>query len=70
MVIIPIANIGAVIAFDTSNRDRRRNNILSEIFGKTFSALGYVSFLDMGDESFWIVFPSTLDIAFECRCFR
>ena len=65
IVIIPIADIVAIIPFDASDGDGGRHNIFSEIFCDSLSTLGDFSLLHMGDKSLWILFPSSLDIAFD-----
>ena len=67
VIAIPVAYGVAVVAFDSSHGDRRRDDILGKIFRESFSSGRNISRLKKGDESFWVIFPCPVDIFFNSR---
>ena len=62
VIAIPVAYGVAVVAFDSSHGDRRRDDILGKIFRESFSSGRNISRLKKGDESFRVVFPCSVDV--------
>jgi len=65
VVMIPVSDESAVIAFDTTDRDRRRDDIFRQVISKPLSTRRHISFGQKGNKAFWIFFPGSVDIFFD-----
>jgi len=64
---IPVADELAVVAFDPSYRDRRRDNILSQVLCQPLSTRGDFSLLEKSDKAVGIISPSLIDVILNQR---
>ncbi len=65
VVMIPVSDGSAVIAFDTADRDRRRDDIFRQVMSQSFSARRHITFRQKGNKAFWIFFPGSVDVLFD-----
>ena len=66
VILVPVADLLAVVLLDAANRDRRRDDVLGQIFSQSLSAGGHVSRLQMSHEAFGVVFPAAVDVFLDC----
>ena len=64
VVTVPVADRFAVIAFNSANRDRWRNDILGQVFCQPLTAAGHIAGLKKGDKAFGVIFPGPVDVFF------
>jgi len=62
MVPVPVADRFAVIAFDPSYRDGRRDDILCQVLGQPLTTRGYFTFLEKSDKAFGIISPRPIKV--------
>ena len=67
VVPIPVADRFAVIAFDSSYRDGRRDDIFCQVLSQSLSTGWYLSWLKKGDKAFGIIPPCSVDVSFNGR---
>jgi len=67
MVPVPIADGFTVVSLNSANRNRRRDDVLCQIFRQPLSAWGHLSGLQEGDKTLWIVFPCPIYVFFHGR---
>ena len=67
MVTVPVADRFAVIAFNPSYRDGRRDDILCQVLGQSLATRGHLSVLKKSDKAFGIISPSPVDVFFDGR---
>ncbi len=65
VVMIPVSDGSAVIAFDTADRDRRRDDIFRQVMSQPFSARRHITFRQKSNKAFWIFFPGSVDVLFD-----
>ena len=64
---IPVAGELAVVAFDPSYRDRRRDNIPGQVLCQPLSTRGDFSLLEKSDKAVGIISPSLIDVVLNQR---
>ncbi len=67
MIPIPVADRFTVISFNSANRNRRRNNIFSQVFSQSLSSGWYIAGLKESNEALGIVSPGSVDVSFDGR---
>jgi len=67
MVTVPVADRFAVVAFNPSYRDGRRDDILCQVLGQSLTTRGHLSILKKSDKAFGIVFPRPIKVFFHVR---
>lgn len=67
MVVIPVADGFTIIFFDSAYRDRRRDDVLCQIFGQSFSTGRHVTRLQKSDKALGIICPCFVDIFLDGR---
>ena len=65
VVAVPIADRIAVVVLDAFDGDGWRDDVLGEVGGEALSAGGYLALVHKGDEAFWILPPSAVDVLFD-----
>ena len=65
MVMIPVSDELSIIAFDTADRDRRRDDIFRQVVSQPLSARRHISFRQKGNKAFWVFFPGSIDVFFD-----
>ena len=61
---IPVADRFAIITFNPSYRDWRRDDILCQILGQSLTSRWHLSWLKESDKTFGVIFPCPVDIFF------
>jgi len=64
MVMVPVADRFAIIPFNPFYGNRRRDNILCQVFGQSFTSWRYFTRLEESDKALGIVSPGSVDISF------
>jgi len=67
MIPVPVADRLAVISFDPSYRDGRRDHIFGQVLSQALPAGRYFTGLKESDKSLGVVFPGLVDIFFHGR---
>ncbi len=67
VVPIPVADRFAIITFNPSYRDWRRDDILRQILSQSLAARWHLSWLKESDKTFGIIFPCPVDVFFDGR---
>ena len=67
MIPIPVADIFAVILFNSANRDRRRDDIFCQVLSQSSSSMGHISWLKESDKAPGIIFPCPVNVSFNSR---
>ncbi len=67
MVPVPVADRFAIIAFDPSYRDGRRDDIFCQVLGQPLTPRWHLSILKKSDKAFGIIFPRPLNVFLHVR---
>ena len=67
MIPVPVTDRLAIIAFNSANRDGRRDHIFGQVLSQALPAGRYFPGLQESDQSLGVVFPGLVDIFFHGR---
>ena len=67
MVTVPVADRLAVIAFHSSYRDGRRDDIFCQVLSQSLTTWGHFTFLEKSDKAFSIISPCPIYVFFNVR---
>ena len=67
VVAVPVADGLSIVGFNSSNRDRRRDDILCQVVCQSLSSGWHISGLKVRNEPFGVILPCTVNVFFHGR---